>query len=316
MSGELDLRVARRADAADGVVLLDLERADGSPLPAWTAGAHVDVLLPGGLGERQYSLCGDPADRARWRIGVLCEAAGRGGSMWLHERAAGDALRVRGPANHFGFTPFPRRRYLFVAGGIGITPISAMVRAADDAGVEWRLAYAGRSRATMAFVGDLVERHGDRIRVYAGDEGERADLEALLAEDPAAIVYCCGPARLIEAVQRAAAGRPRGHLHLERFEATQLAEPVWRDPFEVELLLSGVTVTVPPERSILDVVEEAGALAVSSCRTGTCGTCETPVIEGEVDHRDSVLSPEERDDNLAMMICVSRAACPRLVLEL
>ncbi|WP_375401362.1 PDR/VanB family oxidoreductase [uncultured Amnibacterium sp.] len=316
MNGERDLRIVRRTTAAQGVVLLDLERPDGDGLPMWTPGAHVDVLLPDGLGERQYSLCGDPAERVRWRIGVLREAAGRGGSAWLHDRSEGDVLRVRGPRNHFAFQPRPGREYLFVAGGIGITPISAMVQAADRAGVAWRLVYAGRSRGTMALLDELVGRHGDRVQVFAGDEGRRADVQALLDAAPDAVVYCCGPSRLIEAVQQAGAGRGSGHLHLERFEARQLEAPVWTEPFEVELLLSGTTVTVPPDRSILEVVEEQGVLALASCRVGTCGTCETPIVDGVIDHRDSVLSPEEQDDDFAMMICVSRAACPRIVLEL
>jgi ferredoxin-NADP reductase len=316
MTGEMRLTVQAVTRAAEDVALIDLVRADAGPLPRWSPGAHVDVALPGDLGERQYSLCGDPADAGVWRIGVLREDAGRGGSVWLHGRSPGDVVTVRGPANHFAFEPFPGREYLFVAGGIGITPISAMILAAEGAGVAWRLVYAGRSRSTMAFLDELIGRHGDRVQVFASDEGVRADVHALLAEAPDAVVYCCGPARLLAAVEEACAGRPSGHLHLERFEAKVLGAPVFDEPFEVELLLSGITVTVPPERSILEVVEEAGVLALSSCRVGTCGTCETPIVEGEVDHRDSVLSPEEQDDNFAMMICVSRAACPRITIEL
>jgi ferredoxin len=191
-----------------------------------------------------------------------------------------------------------------------------MVAAAADAGVAWRLVYAGRSRTSMAFLDDLVERYGDQVEVYAGDEGRRADLAATIDAAPEAVVYCCGPARLIADVEAACAGRGAGQLHLERFEAKQVAAPIWNEPFEVELLLSATTITVPPERSILEVAEEAGVLALSSCRVGTCGTCETPVVSGEIDHRDSVLTPEEQEDSWAMMICVSRAACPRIVLEL
>ncbi|HEY0375129.1 MAG TPA: PDR/VanB family oxidoreductase [Amnibacterium sp.] len=316
MTGEMRLAVQAVTRGAADVALIDLVRPDGGALPRWSPGAHIDVVLPGGLGERQYSLCGDPADAGTWRIGVLREEAGRGGSVWLHDRAAGDPVTVRGPANHFAFEPFPGREYVFVAGGIGITPIAAMIRAAEGAGVAWRLVYAGRSRGTMAFLDELIGRHGDRVQVFASDEGVRADVPALLAEAPNAVVYCCGPARLLAAVEEACAGRPSGHLHLERFEAKVLGAPVFDEPFEVELLLSGITVTVPPERSILEVVEDAGVLALSSCRVGTCGTCETPIVDGEVDHRDSVLSPEEQDDNFAMMICVSRAACPRITIEL
>lgn len=315
VGGEIEAVVAARAAIATDVVLLDLRRPEGGALPAWTPGAHVDVLLPDGGGERQYSLCGAPDD-AVWRIAVLREDAGRGGSRSLHRLAEGDRLRVRGPANHFAFEPRADREYLFVAGGIGITPIAGMVRAAESAGASWRLVYAGRSRESMAFVEELTGAHGDRVQVFARDEGLRADVPALLDAAPDADVYCCGPPRLIEAVEAAWAGRPPGRLHLERFTARELGAPVFDGPFEVDLLLSGLTVTVPPERTILEVVEEAGVLALSSCRVGTCGTCEVPIVDGEVDHRDSVLSPEEQGDNIAMMICVSRAACPRITIEL
>jgi ferredoxin-NADP reductase len=316
VTGEITLTVRRRIDAADGVVVLDLARPEGGLLRPWAPGAHIDVVLPGALGERQYSLCGDPAQQDVWRIGVLREDDGRGGSLHLTSLHDGDPVVVRGPANHFAFRPRQGTSYVFVAGGIGITPISAMVRAAEEAGVPWRLVYAGRSRRSMAFLDELLGAYGDAIDVYAGDEGVRADVTALLAASPDAVVYCCGPARLIEAVEQACGDRPRGHLHLERFEAKVLGAPVFDEPFEVELLLSGITVTVPPERTVLEVVEEAGVVALASCRVGTCGTCEVPVIDGEIDHRDSVLSPEEQDDGLAMMICVSRAACPRITIEL
>ena len=315
MTGELALTVGRRVEAADRVVLLDLVASGGEELPAWAPGAHIDVVLPG-LGERQYSLCGDPADRSSWRIGVLREETGRGGSAHLHSLREGDAVSARGPANHFAFEPAPGRRHLFVAGGIGITPIAAMVAAAEAAQVPWRLVYAGRSRSAMAFVEELIGAHGDSVDVCAKDEGVRVDVAALVAGEPDAVVYCCGPSRLLEAVEQACADRPAGHLHLERFQAKALGTPMFDEPFEVELLLSGITVTVPPERTVLEVVEEAGVLALSSCRAGTCGTCEVPVVAGEVDHRDSVLSPEEQDDDVAMMICVSRAACPRIIIEL
>lgn len=305
----LDLVVAARSAVAEDVVLLTLEAPDGAPLPAWAPGAHVDLLLAPGL-ERQYSLCGDPADTARWQVAVLREAAGRGGSAHVHDRLdVGSRLAVRGPRNNFAFAP--RGEVVFVAGGIGITALLPMIGAAEAAGAPWRLLYAGRSRRTMAFVGDLVERFPDRVEIYAADEGRRLDLTADLPVG--AVVYACGPRRLLDALEEQC---PAGTLHLERFEAKEFGAPVWDGDFEVELAMTGVTVTVPPGRSILDVAEEAGALVVSSCREGTCGTCETAVLEGEVEHRDSVLSPEEQGYSDVMMVCVSRAACPRLVLEL
>lgn len=315
MTGGLTFEVVVRArrDAADGIVLLDLERSTGT-LPHWSPGAHIDVVLPGGV-ERQYSLCGSPTERGTWRIGVLRE---REGSVWLHENAhEGAALRVRGPANHFLFAPTAGRSYVFVAGGIGITPIVPMIEAAEAAGAAWTLLYAGRSRRTMAFVDELADRYGDRVEVYAADEGRRLDLIGRFAESVArTVVYSCGPARLLEALEEAMAGWPGGSLHVERFEAKVLGPPVWTEPFDVDLMLSGLTVTVPPTRSVLDVVEEYGIVVPSSCRVGTCGTCEVAIVDGEVEHRDSVLSPEEQSANRSMMVCVSRAACERITLEL
>lgn len=305
--------VRARTEAADGVVVLDLERP-GGVLPHWSPGAHIDVVLPGGV-ERQYSLCGSPAERGTWRIGVLRE---RDGSVWLHENAhPGTALRVRGPANHFLFAPTAGRSYVFVAGGIGVTPIVPMIEAAEAAGAAWTLLYAGRSRRTMVFADELTARYGDRVEVFAADEGRRLDLADRLGQPVArTVVYACGPTRLLEALDATMSVWPRGSLHVERFEAKVLGPPVWTESFEVDLMLSGLTVTVPPERSVLEVVEEYGAVVPSSCRVGTCGTCEVAVVDGEIEHRDSVLSPEEQEVNRTMMLCVSRAACPRITLEL
>lgn len=305
--------VTGRRDAADGVVVLDLGRATGT-LPHWSPGAHIDVVLPSGI-ERQYSLCGSPTARGTWRIGVLRE---REGSVWLHDNAhVGATLRVRGPANHFLFAPTAGRSYVFVAGGIGITPLVPMIEAADAAGADWTLLYLGRSRTTMAFVDDLAARYGERVEVFAADEGRRLDLSARLSTPVArTVVYACGPARLLDGLADAMADWPRGSLHVERFEAKVLGEPIWTEPFEVDLMMSGLTLTVPPERSILDVAEEHGVVVPSSCRVGTCGTCEVAVVDGDVEHRDSVLSPEEQDANRTMMPCVSRAACARIMLEL
>jgi ferredoxin-NADP reductase len=321
---ERDLVVAGRTEIAAGVVALDLVSPNGRDLPAWTPGSHIDVVLPMPAGgeqlERQYSLCGDLSDRSRWRIAVLREDAGRGGSVRIHDEiAVGQRLRVRGPRNHFAFEVTPGTRYRFVAGGIGITPLRAMVAMAAAAGVEWTLDYAGRSLGTMAFAEELVAAYPDRVRLHAADAGGRLEIAALCrATDDATAVYACGPARLIEAVE---AGMPPGseaRLHVERFEAKEFGEPVWPDPFEVELALSGDVVTVAPGQSVLDAIAEQSpdTLVLSSCRRGTCGTCEVGVLEGEVEHRDSVLTPLEQEGDTVMMVCVSRAACPRLVLDL
>jgi ferredoxin-NADP reductase len=310
---EFSMTVVGREAAADGVVLIELASIDGSRLPAWAPGAHIDVAIPGG-DLRQYSLCGTPGADT-WRIGVLREPNGRGGSEWLHTSVSvGDELRISGPRNHFEFEPARGTNYLFIAGGIGITPISAMANFAAKAGVEYSVHYAGRSLSTMALVDELADAHSGRVSLYPADEGTRLDLDALVAAlRPFSVIYCCGPTRLIEAVEKASVGR---QLHVERFEPKELGEPIMHESFEVELALSELTLTVPPDRSILEVVEEAGVLVLSSCQEGTCGTCETPVLEGEVDHRDSILTPDEQASNSLMYICVSRAACPRLVLEL
>jgi ferredoxin-NADP reductase len=310
-----DLVVHDRHDAADGVVVLLLRHRCGAELPAWTPGSHVDLLLTDDL-VRQYSLCGDPHDRATWRIAVLREPDGRGGSAFVHDKLEpGASVQVRGPRNNFALEP--AARYLFIAGGVGITPILPMVSAAQVAGASWRLVYGGRSRATMAFADELQAAHGDRVQLVPQDEHGVLDLDALLGEPAdAALVYCCGPAPLLDAVEERCAQWPAGTLHVERFTPKDAGEPVLPGSFEVELAATGTTLTVPPDRSVLEVVEEAGVTVLSSCREGTCGTCETGVLAGAVDHRDSLLTAEERAANDTMMLCVSRAACPRLVLDL
>ncbi len=312
---DLRLRVTRRRTGAEGVVVLDLADPSGADLPEWSPGAHVDLRLPGEV-TRQYSLCGDPADRTTWRIGVLREPQGRGGSQHVHEALhEGAEVDVRGPRNHFELVPSPR--YLFLAGGIGITPLLPMLAAAEAAGAEWELHYGGRSRRSMAFLEALEEATGTRVTLHPQDEVGLIDLDRLLGTPrPDTRVYCCGPEPLLQAVERHCADWPAGTLHLERFAPKDVGEPVLTGAFEVELATSGLTLTVPPDRSILQVVEEAGIAVLSSCQEGTCGTCETGVLEGTVDHRDSLLTPEEQGANDTMFICVSRAACPKLVLEL
>jgi ferredoxin-NADP reductase len=221
---------------------------------------------------------------------------------------------VRGPRNNFPLAPSPR--YLFIAGGIGITPMLPMVRAAVAARAEWQLVYGGRQRSSMAFLDELAG-HGERVRVWPQDEAGFLPLDELLGQpQPDTLVYCCGPEPLLSAVERGCAGWPRGALHVERFVAKPLTEPVRTEAFEVRLASSGLTLTVPVDRSILSVVEEAGVGVLSSCGEGTCGTCETPVLEGVPDHRDSVLDAEQREAGDCMMICVSRSCTPRLVLDL
>lgn len=302
--------VAREGEVA----LITFGAPGGGPLPQWRPGAHIDVHLPGDM-VRQYSLCGDPA-ASSWRIAVLREADGRGGSQWLVDHAVpGLTMPAAGPRCHFPYEP-QEGAALFLAGGIGITPIAAMAAEARAAGHDYRVAYSGRTRASMALAEELQAAHGDRLALHVSDEGTRADLDVVMQSVGAGgAVYACGPAAYLTAVEQAAA-RHRVTLRVEHFTPVELATPARDEAFEVELAMSGITVEVEPGTSILEAVEAEGVLVLSSCTEGTCGTCETPVLEGEVDHRDSILTPAERARNDVMYVCVSRAACPRLVLDL
>ncbi|MFI8889724.1 PDR/VanB family oxidoreductase [Streptomyces paradoxus] len=307
---EAELVVHRREFAAEGVLALTLRHPLGEPLPAWEPGAHVDVLLGPGL-ERQYSLCGDPADRSAWRVAVLREPAGRGGSAHVHEQLGeGAKVRVRGPRNNFRLEPAPR--YRFVAGGIGITPLLPMVAAAEAAGAAWTLLYGGRTRGSMAF-GEELGRYGDRVTFAPENETGLLDLPSVLDDVPeGTLVYCCGPGPLLDAVE---ARCPSGVLRVERFQPKE-QETGDNTAFEVELARSGRTLTVAPDVSVLDAVRSAGVEVLYSCTEGTCGTCETDVLDGEPDHRDSVLTDDERAAGETMLICVSRCRGGRLVLDL
>ncbi len=306
--------VEAKEAGSEGVATLTLRPVSGMPFPPWQPGAHVDLALPG-VRTRQYSLCGNPADRSTYRLGILREPESRGTSEFVHAGLQpGDRLRVVGPRNHFRLAP--SARYVFVAGGIGITPILPMIREAEALGADWHLTYGGRTRGSMAFL-DEVARYGERVTVAPQDEVGLLDLAEILGEPREDTrVYCCGPGPLLDAVEAATTGWPRGSLRTERFAAKPLTEPVRAGAFEVELQASGRTVTVGPDVSILDALAAAGIPTVSSCSEGTCGTCETTVLEGVPDHRDSVLEDAERAENDCLMICVSRSCTAKLVLDL
>jgi ferredoxin-NADP reductase len=311
---EADVRVVDKEVAAEAVVTLVLRAINDDPLPAWEPGAHVDLILPDAP-TRQYSLCGDPAERRAYRLAVSRDPNGSGSSTYVHDRLqTGEIVRIRGPRNNFPLVESPR--YLFIAGGIGITPLLPMVAAASARDADWCLVYAGRRRGTMAFLGELAA-YGDRVVIRPSEETGRPDLHTLLsAPRRDTLVFCCGPERLIAAVEQCCEVWPAQALHVERFTPKSV-QPMEADgSFEVVLRRSDLTLTVPPGRSILSVVEEAGIGVVSSCARGTCGTCETRVIEGKPDHRDAVLNQEERAADDCMMICCSRSKGPRLVLDL
>ncbi|AKZ55900.1 Phenoxybenzoate dioxygenase subunit beta [Streptomyces ambofaciens ATCC 23877] len=307
---ELDLLVHRTTWEADGVLSVELVHPDGKPLPAWTPGAHLDLHVGGHV--RQYSLCGDPEETGVYRLGILNEPASRGGSRHVHTKVRpGQTVRVAGPRNHFALEP--AASYVFLAGGIGITPILAMARRAERDGVPYRLVHGGRTRASMAFGGELAALGGE-VTLVPQDEQGHIDVPGVLADLPAdALVYCCGPEPLLKAVEEAA---PQGRLRTERFAAPVVAREDDDSAFEVECRTSGVTLNVAPGTSILEAAENAGLDVASSCRDGICGSCETRVLAGTPDHRDFLLSDAERATGETMMICVSRCASDRLVLNL
>lgn len=295
---------------AEDVLSFVLTDPAGGALPPWTPGAHVDVLLPNGL-ERQYSLCGDPADRDSYRIAVLREQPGRGGSAYLHDQVGpGSLLQIRAPRNNFPLAQADR--YVLIAGGIGITPLLPMIRELDRRSIAWSLHFGGRRRARMAFAGELAS-YGERVSWYPEDECGLIPLNEIAGQvPPGTLVYCCGPEPLLAAVERTC--RP-DILRTERFHPKEIETTVPDRQLTVELRRSGRTIEVPPGVSILDALERAGEDVPSSCREGTCATCETPVLDGDIDHRDSILTPDEQESGKTMMICVSRARTDRLVLD-
>lgn len=311
----LDLKVAERIEESEGVISLKLVHPDGGELPRWKPGAHIDLHLEGEM-VRQYSLSGDHEDPTCYRVGILREPAGRGGSAAVHDTLiSATPITVSWPRNNFRFAE--AEQYLFIAGGIGITPILAMIREAERQGKDWKLLYGGRSRKSMAFLAEL-EPHGDRVQLVPQDELGHLDLDSVLGTSvDNTLIYCCGPEGLLQAVEEKSAHWPKGSLRLERFAPKVVVRDHEDEPFEVEFTQSQKAVTVSADESILDAAKREGISVISSCENGTCGTCETPVVSGDVDHRDSILTADEQEANKTMMICVSRAQgkCPKLVLS-
>lgn len=311
----LELEVRRLRTVAESILIIDLVDPSGASLPEWKPGAHLDLVLSNGM-IRQYSLCGDSTERGMYSVAVLRDPSSRGGSNHIHDTfVEGMSVEVKGPRNHFPLVESPR--YLFVAGGIGITPIVPMIASAVAAGADWSLHYGGRSRGSMAFLDELDALGRDRVTIHPEDESGILDLESLLREhDPDTVVYTCGPYSLLQAIEDRTAGWPSGSVHMERFSPKVIDVPAVADSFEIELSESNKVLVVEPDKSVLQTLEEAGIEVYSSCQDGTCGTCETPVLSGIVDHRDSILGPEEQAAHDCMYVCVSRAACSRLVLEI
>jgi ferredoxin-NADP reductase len=313
---EFELTVARKEVISDGVVRLTLSASEGGPLPAWEPGAHIDLVLRDDL-IRQYSLCGDPSHASQLEVAVLREVAGRGGSEHVHDQLAeGDLIRVQGPRNHFQLVD--AQKYVFIAGGIGITPIIPMIRSVASRGAAWQLIYGGRTRGTMAFRDQLLTTYPDHAEIRPQDETGLLDIDGIVAELSGVtdtVIYCCGPEPLLAVVEQACATHHVA-LHVERFapKAGALDGPC--EAFEVELARTGITLAVPAELSIIEVLEEAGIEVSSSCEEGVCGTCRTGVLAGVPDHHDSVLTDEEHAAGDTMTVCVSRSRSQRLVLDL
>lgn len=314
---ESDLVVESYDVVAEDVVALTLVNPDGQALPAWTPGAHIDLVLTPEI-TRQYSLCSSPADAHRFTVGILNAPNSRGGSAFVHEKVSvGSTIRIRGPRNHFPLVASPR--YVFIAGGIGITPMIPMIAEAEAAGADWTLLYGGRSEASMAYI-DVLRAYGERVTLLPGNDV--ALMSAALDERigtprPDTLVYTCGPEGLLGAVEARCATWPSGSLHLERF-AAKATEGAVDSEFQVVLARTGITITVPDDKTIFRAAEDNGVSVLGSCHEGICGTCETVIIdvEGEVDHRDSVLNADEQASNETMMICVSRCRSGSITLDL
>jgi ferredoxin-NADP reductase/DMSO/TMAO reductase YedYZ heme-binding membrane subunit len=303
------MRITAKHPVADGVVRLRLARVDGKPIEPWYAGAHVTLRLPIGI-ERQYSLCSDPADRAHVDIAVLRQEPAGQGSAYLHDVAGlGDELDVIGPRNHFPLEA--AHEYLFIAGGIGITPIRAMIEALPPTRA-WRLLYLGRTRSEMAFSRELESRYGDRVRVIAGDErDERVDVAREIAATQADI-YACGSSALLDDV---VAVTPHARCHVERFIAVDRTAGASRAPLVVVTRSTGRRIEVAADESVLTAIQAAGIPMATSCGTGVCGTCETRVLAGKPLHLDSVMPDDDKDEIGVFYPCVSRATTPELVLD-
>ena len=302
---------------AEGIISLRFTDPMGGTLPVWKPGAHLSLQLANGLA-REYSLCSDPTDTSGWTVAVLKVPDSRGGSKSIHEELrVGSIVTVDGPKNNFAIEP--SAHYVFVAGGIGITPIISMVREVASAGASWSLLYTGRSRSSMAFLDEIASLPASHVTIHADDEanGKFPDLVAAVGSISAdTLVYVCGPEPLMNAVAGSMADESQ--LRIERFKAPEVVvDPnAEENSFDVICQSSGERVTVGPDTSVLDALQDAGLDMPSSCTEGICGTCEVGVIRGDVDHRDFLLSPAEQTANKTMFICVSRCRSAELVLDI
>ncbi len=310
---QLETYVRQMTWESDEVLVVELAAVDDDKLPGWEPGAHIGLLLPAGV--RHYSLCGSPQDTRTYRVGVLREEASRGGSAQIHDvLRPGHVLEITPPQNHFSLVSAPA--YRFLAGGIGVTPFVPMIAALAAAGAEWRMAYVGRSRYSMAFVEEL-ESYGPAVTVIAREESPRPDLAELLAEPRAGeCLYVCGPPALVEAARAAAdqLGWPESAVHSERFVPVELDTSA-DSSFEVSCRASGAQFTVSARDTLADALASHGIEVETACREGICGTCRVAVLSGAIEHRDAVLDAGERAAGKALLACVSRGL-DQLVLDI
>ena len=314
------VRVAAKREEAAGICGFDLVRSDGGALPPFSAGSHIDVMIPGGP-TRQYSLCNSPAESHRYQIAVLRDPNSRGGSAGMHERVViGDMLWISAPRNHFALAR-DAERHLLLAGGIGVTPLLCMAESLSASGAQFEMHYCARSRACTAFLERIRQsRYAAQVRLHFDDDHDDPpfDLAALLARQGGGPhLYVCGPQGFMDAVLQAAraAGWPENRLHHEFFTAAPRASAV-DESFEVEIASSGEVVVVGACESVVQALARAGIEIETSCGLGVCGTCATRVLAGEPEHCDVYLTSEQREANDQFLPCCSRAKSRRLVLDL
>lgn len=313
----LRLKVTETKPVAKDIQFFEFAAADGSDLPAFQAGAHVLVQVPNGL-LRRYSLCNDPHESDRYQIAVKREAEGRGGSMSLVDGTkVGDEIMVSPPRNDFSLVGAPVS-YVFIAGGIGITPMLSMIRYLRTAGGKpYKLYYLSRDPAMTAFRDELSKpEYRGKVIIHHdyGDPDKSYDLWSVLEQPKGAHLYCCGPRGLMEAVRDMTGHWSDSAVHFEDFGAGKAASGANNTAFTARLAKSGQTVQVPADASLLEALRSGGHTIPYSCESGTCGTCRVQYLEGDVDHRDLVLTDRERTKSL--MVCVSRSFSPELVLDL
>ena len=305
----IELRVAKVEQVTPRIKLFELIRLDGTPLPGFTAGAHIAIELGNG-DERSYSLLNDQGETGRYVIAVLREEAGRGGSRWMHDvLRQGDVIRAGAPENDFRLSE-AGDHHVLIAGGIGITPILSMAARLHEIGREYSIYYCARSEEEAAFAVEIATRHGERANFHydGGVPGCGLDVASLLADRPsAAHAYVCGPGGLIRAVREAGRHWPSGTVHFELFKGsnTDIGMDALNEPFDVICKRAGKRFTIPADRSILEVLKADGFRIRSLCNEGVCGTCRVDLISGEVDHRDECLDEDEHEE--AIQVCVSRA---------